>query len=86
MGKIDDIHTKDPKFAKLQEEKVKIKNAIEEETYEKPLTEEEEKEKLDGEIAVLEKEGKKVSAETKLKDASKSLKKLEEEEKLEGVP
>jgi hypothetical protein len=84
VGKVDDIHTKDPKFAELQKKKVEIKNAIEEETYEKPLTEEEEKEKLDKEIGALEVKGKLVSAETKMKDAKKSLAKIEEEEKLDG--
>jgi hypothetical protein len=44
------------------------------------LSEEEEKAKLDKEITVLAKEGEKVSAETKLKDAKKSLSKLEAEE------
>lgn len=86
MGKIDDIHTKDPAFADLQKKKVAVQNAIDEETYEKPLTEDEEKEKFDKELGALELTGKKVSAETKLKDAKKSLAKLEEDEKLEGVP
>lgn len=86
VDKGDDLLQKDPKFAALQKKKVEIQNAIEEETEDKPLTEEEEKEKLEKEIDGLAKEGEKVATQTKLKDAKKSLKKLEDEELQTGVP
>ena len=86
VDKNEDILQKDPKWKELQEKKVAIKDAIEEETTPKELTEEEEKEKLDKEITGLAKEGEKVAAETKLKDAKKSLKALELEEKQTGQP
>lgn len=86
LGKGDDLLQKDPKFAAMQKKKVEIQNAIEEATEDKPLTEEEEKAKLDKEINALAKEGEKVGAQAKLKDAKKSLAKLEEDEKLEGAP
>jgi len=86
MDKSEDILQKDPKFAELQKKKVAIQDAIDEEVEDKPLTEEEEKEKLDKEIGALAKEGEKVAAETKLKDAKKSLKTLELEEKQTGQP
>jgi myosin heavy subunit len=82
----EDILKKDPKYEELQKKKVAIQDAIEEETAPKELTEEEEKEKLDKEITTLQKEGEKVAAETKLKDAKKSLKALELEEKQSGTP
>lgn len=71
---------KDPKVAELQKKKVALKEELEAETEPKELSEEEEKAKLDKEINVLAKEGEKVAAETKLKDAKKSLAKLEAEE------
>lgn len=74
VDKNEDILQQDPKWAELQKKKTAIKDAIEEETTPKELTEEEEKEKLDKEINNLAKEGEKVAAETKLKDAKKSLK------------
>ena|ERR1719223_241008 len=86
LAKGDDLLQKDPKFAAMQKKKVEIQNAIEEATEDKPLTEEEEKAKLDKEINSLAKEGEKVGAQAKLKDAKKSLAKLEEDEKLEGAP
>jgi len=86
VDKNEDILQKDPKWEELQKKKVAIKDAIEEETTPKELTEEEEKEKLDKEINSLAKEGEKVAAQTKLKDAKKSLKALELEEKQTGQP
>merc|ERR1719503_315793 len=50
LAKGDDLLQKDPKFAAMQKKKVEIQNAIEEATEDKPLTEEEEKAKLDKEI------------------------------------
>jgi len=85
IGKVDDIHTNDPKFAELQKKKVALQDAIEEETGPKELTEEEEKEKFEKELKGLEREGEKVKAASQLKDAKKSLAKLVEEEKLEGT-
>merc|ERR1719329_700947 len=76
LAKGDDLLQKDPKFAAMQKKKVEIQNAIEEATEDKPLTEEEEKAKLDKEINSLAKEGEKVGAQAKLK----------EDEKLEGAP
>merc|ERR1719353_103723 len=86
VDKNEDILQKDPKWQEMQKKKVAIKDAIEEETTPKELTEEEEKEKLDKEITGLAKEGEKVAAQTKLKDAKKSLKALELEEKQTGQP
>jgi len=86
VDKNEDILQKDPKWEELQKKKVAIKDAIEEEVTPKELTEEEEKEKLDKEITGLAKEGEKVAAKTKLKDAKKSLKALELEEKQTGQP
>merc|ERR1719460_14983 len=86
VDKNEDILQKDPKWEEMQKKKVAIKDAIEEETTPKELTEEEEKEKLDKEITGLAKEGEKVAAQTKLKDAKKSLKALELEEKQTGQP
>lgn len=62
MDKIDDIHTKDPKFAELQKKKLDVQNQIDELTEDKPLTEEEEKEKFEKDLKGLELEGKKVNA------------------------
>merc|ERR1719353_2269168 len=86
VDKNEDILQKDPKWEEMQDKKAAIKDAIEEETTPKELTEEEEKEKLDKEITGLAKEGEKVAAQTKLKDAKKSLKALELEEKQTGQP
>ena len=86
VDKNEDILQKDPKWKEMQEKKTAIKDAIEEEVTPKELTEEEEKEKLDKEINGLAKEGEKVAAATKLKDAKKSLKSLELEEKQTGQP
>lgn len=68
----------------MQKKKVAIKEAIEEETEPKELTEEEEKEKFDKELKGLALEGEKVKNKQKLKDAKKSLAKLAEEEKETG--
>jgi hypothetical protein len=86
LAKGDDLLQKDPKFAEMQKKKVEIQNAIEEVTEDKPLSEEEEKAKLDKEINSLAKEGDKVAAQAKLKDAKKSLKLLEQEEKADDTP
>ena len=68
------IHLKDPKIADLQKKKVEIKHAIEEETADKELTEEEEKAKFEKELKGLEREGKRVAAKTKLSGSEKALK------------
>ena len=82
----EDILKKDPKFQALQKKSTELKNQIEEKTEEKPLTEEEEKEKFDKELKGLEIEGEKVKTASQLKDAKASLKKLEEDEKESGEP
>merc|ERR1712048_536078 len=86
VRKIDDMETNDPKFAALQKEKVAIKAAIKEETEDKPLTEEEEKEKFDKELNTLARKGEEVKAKAQIRDAEKSLAKLKEEEKVTGEP
>ena len=81
VNKVTDIHLNDPAFKELQAKKVALKDAIEEETMDKPLTEEEEKEKFDKEVKGLETEGKIVNAKTKLADYKKKLAKIETEGK-----
>ena len=66
--KVDDIQTKDPKFAELQKKKLALKADLEEATGEKELTEEEEKEKFEKEeLPKMELEGKKVAVDNKIK-------------------